>query len=403
MEQTVFWLAFTFGIHIAMVNLGIFLALYVPYLKMKADKTGDAGLEKVAWRLMRFYAATYAVAGVFGTAYTVFLLSFYPDFIGLAGHLTLIPFGIAILMIAVHFFSIASFYYGWNKWSPSAHHAIGFLLALSSLLIPLGFRSVFAFLNIPVGLKLDGGKLSLDVAEALTNPTFAPLYIKSIVAAVTAGAIVVIGGLAYSYARTSDEEYKKAIERVVPQLGHIALAGLVLMLLLGLWYALSLQNVPYKFNNIFSSLGWKVGDGTVGYNVAWLFVLKMIVYAFQIAVIVMVFKALRQGVVPVEKKGFLLAAGLAALATIIMGEYLNAFSQYPYFIACLGSPEACPDVIKQLSPEQLQQLAPILDLRTYNELAVIPSVVAITVGFMVFLTAATAYFFYVLLVKPEKQ
>jgi len=402
MEYTVFWLALTFGLHIVMVNLGIFLALYVPYLKVKADREGDAGLETVARKLMKFYAATYGVAGVYATAFTVFLLSFYPDFLGLAGHLTLIPFGIAILMIVVHFFAITGFYYGWDKWSRQTHYAFGALLAISSILIPLGFRAVFAFLNIPIGLKLDGGKLSLDVAQALTNPTLPPLYIKSIVAAVTAGALAVLGGLAYAYYKTGDETYKRGIERVVPQLAKIGLAGLALMLVLGLWYALSLQAVPYKFNNIFASLGWKVGDGVAQYNVAWLFVVKMLFYAFQVAVIALAFKQLARGVIPADKKTLLLAAGLAALVTVALGEYLNAFSQYPYFIACLGSPEACPDVIKQLPPDQLERLATILDLRTYNELALVPGVVALTWAFMIFLLASTAYFFYVLLLKPGR-
>ncbi len=402
MEYTVFWLALTFGLHIVLVNLGIFLALYVPYLKIKADKNNDPALENVARRLMRFYAATYGVAGVFATAFTVFLLSFYPAFLGLAGNITLIPFGIAILMIVLHFFSIASFYYGWDRWSRPVHHFIGFLLALSALLIPLGFRAVFAFLNIPVGLKLDGGKLSLDVAEALTNPTYLPLYLKSIVAAITAGSLAVLGGLSYAYYKTDDGTYKEGIVKVVPQLAKISLAGLILMFFLGLWYALSLKAVPYKFNNVFASLGWKVGDGVAHYNVAWLFVVKMIFYVFQIAVVAITFKALAAGVIPAEKKNLLLAAGLAALVTVMLGEYLNAFSQYPYFIACLGSPEACPDVIKQLPPDQLQRLGLILDLRQYNELATVSGVVALTWAFMIFLLASTAYFFYVLLLKPGK-
>ncbi len=402
MEVTVFWLALTFGVHIAMVNLGIFLALFVPYFKWKADKAGDAGLDKVAYKMMRFYAATYAVAGVFGTAYTVFLLSYYPDFIGLAGHITLIPFGIAILMIALHFFSIATFYYGWYKWERSVHHTIGVLLAISALLIPFGFRAVFAFLNVPEGLYLKpDGTLGLDVGAALANPTFLPLYLKSIVAAVTAGAIAVIGGLAYSYARSDDEEYKRGVEHVVKTLAPVAAGGLILMFILGLWYALSLRVVPYKFNNIFASLGWSVAGGKAEYNVAWVFVLKMILYLAQVYVVFTAYKLLSRGEIPVDRAKTLLATGFIALATIVLGEYLNAFSQYPYFIACLGSPEHC-DLLKKLPPDAVKQLAPILDLRQYNELATIGPVTGLTVAFMIFLIAVAVYFFYAVFLKPEQ-
>ena len=400
-QWSVFWLALTFGFHIAMVNLGIFLALIVPYLKWRADKNGDAGLDKVAYKLMRFYAATYGIAGVFATAYTVFLLSFYPIFLGAAGNIALVPFGLAILMIVVHFFSIATFYYGWNRFSRPVHHTIGALLALSSLLIPLGFRAVFAFLNIPVGLHFENGKLTLHVTEALGNPTLLPLYLKSIVAAITAGSIAVIGGLAYSYVRSDDSEYKAAIEKIMPFLGKTAATGLVLMFFLGLWYALSLRAIPYKFNNVFASLGWKAGDGTVSYNVAWLFVLKMIFYVFQIYVIMTVYKFLKQRQVPIEKAPLLLFTGLIALSTVIFGEYLNAFSQYPYFIACLGSPANCKP-LQNLPPNVVQQLAPALDLRNVNELAVVGGVKALTTVFMIFLLASAIYFFYAVFIKEEK-
>ena len=401
MMWSVFWLALVFGVHIAMVNLGIFLALIVPYLKYRADKSGDEGLEKVSYKLMRFYAATYGVAGVYATAFTVFLLSFYPDFLGLAGHLTLIPFGIAIIMITVHFFSIASFYYGWNRFSRPAHYTIGFLLALSSLLIPLGFRAVFAFLNVPVGLHYANGKFYLDVTEALGNPTLLPLYLKSLTAAITAGSIAVLGGLAWAYRRTDDAAYKSGIEKVTPYLAKVAVAGLVIMFFMGLWYSLSLRVVPYKFNNVFASLGWKVGNGVAEYNVAWVFVLKMILYAFQAYVIMTLYSMLKQGKIPVDKASTLLLAGFAALATIVLGEYLNAFSQYPYFIACLGDPNGCPQ-LQGVPPEVLQQVAPALLLTNVNKLALVGSVKAITAAFMAFLIAATVYFFYAVFVKEKK-
>jgi cytochrome d ubiquinol oxidase subunit I len=397
MEITVFWLALTFGIHIVMVNLGIFLALTVPYFKHKAEVTGDKALEKVAWKMMRFYAATYGVAGVFGTAYTVFLLSYYPDFIGLAGNITMIPFGLSIILITLHFFSISSYYYGWRRWSRSTHDLIGALLAITALLIPFGFRAVFAFLNIPVGLHVEGGKIFLSMTEALSNSTFWPLYFKSIVAAITAGSIAVIAGLEYSYNKSSDEWYREGVKKVVSALSPVAAVGLLAMVVLGLWYAYSLRAVPYKFNNIFASIGWKVGDGTAYNNVTWLFILKMIFFAIQVIVVFALYKHLRGGVLPQNKVGTMLATGFIALSTIALGEYLNAFSQYPCFIAALAGPGGCN--VPASLPSSLQT---ILSLKTYNEIATIGSVTGITVAFMIFLLSSAAYFFYALLMKPER-
>ena len=445
------WLAFMFGWHIAMVNLGIGLAWLVPYLKNKALKENDAGLERVARSLMRFYAATYGLAGVFGTAFTVFLLSYYPSFVGIAGHIALIPFAISILMIALHFFSIAAYWYGWDRWSPSTHNLIGLGLGISALLIPFGFRGVFAFLNIPAGLIVDATSGTVHYGLALgaaifSNPTTLPLYIKSIVAAFTVTFFAVMGGYAYKYVLAESEEEKQLALRVVRMMAKPAAVGAVLMIFLGLWYALSLQAIPYKFNNVFASLGWKTGDGVAYYNVAWLFVLKMLFFAVQfIALAVAVPKALQGRLEPGAAK-LLLAAGIAAVLTVPLGEYLNAFSQYPFFIA------AWPDVLAgHITPQQLvtqygvvikpasilpqvidtinsvvlvdgagssavgvvQKLAQHYPNNPYfkaleaavqgavNEIAVEPAVVYLTYGFMIFLLAGAIYLLYIIL-SPSK-
>ncbi|WP_460125562.1 cytochrome ubiquinol oxidase subunit I [Stetteria hydrogenophila] len=406
MMWTVFWLALNFSLHIAMVNLGIFLGLYVPYLKWKADTSNDKSLDSVARKLMRFYAATYGLAGVFATAFTVFLLSFYPDFLGLAGNITLIPFGLAILFIVLHFFAIAAFYYGWDRWSRQAHHTIGLLLAISSLLIPFGFRAVFAFLNIPTGLHLAAdGRLYLKVTEALGNPTFWPLYLKSIDGAIAAGSLAVIGGLAYSYVRNPDEAYRSAVRRVVRELSVIAAVSLVIMFFLGAWYAMSLINAaPYKFNNIFASFGWKLSSASPGseaYDVSWVFALKMIFFAAQFFILLWAFPSLRAGIIEESKAPLLLAGGILALLTVVLGELINAFSQYPYFIACLGSPEVCSDLLSKIPPDRLTILADVLNLKTYNTLATISSVKALTTVLLALLYASAAYFFYAVFIKKE--
>ena len=395
-QIAVFWLAYVFGMHIAMVNIGIGLGVLVPYLKYRASRNGDKNLLGFSYQLMRFYAATYGVAGVFATAFTVFLLSFYPQFLGIAGNITLVPFGLSILMIVVHFFSIATYYYGWDRWSETIHNTIGFLLAISALLIPFGFRAVFAFLNYPKGLYFTGVTPHLKVTEALANPTFAPLYLKSIVAALTTGLLIVGGYAAVSYYRSTDPEYKKTMKQVVERSVPWSLVGLGLMFVLGLWYALSLRIVPYKFNNVFGAFGWKVGDGTVAVNVAWIFVIKMILYVSQIYIAYTAYKALKtEGFLNENQAKNLLLAGVLAVLTIVLGEYLNAFSQYPYFIA--GA--TVPAVIKSIPPQVLPQLAAAINLENPNALALEGAVQAITTAFMIFLTASVIYFFYVFFKK----
>ncbi len=406
---TTFWLAFTFGIHIMMVNLSVGLAPLILYYRNRSIK--DKRYEVIAKGLARFYAATYGLAGVFATAFTVFLVSFYPEFIGLAGNIALLPFGIAILMIALNFLSIALYWYGWDKWSLRTHNLIGLLLVISAFLIPFGFRAVFAFLNIPTGLHFDttNGKFYLSVTEFLRhNPTFWPLYLKTITAALTATFIVVSAGYAYKYHKAENEDHREVYRSVVNSLIPPALVGLILMFFFGLWYALSLMKVPYKFNNIFGGFGLKVGDIGIAYNFSWAFILKMFFYVSQLVIVILIYRSTKKGKsLSISQVKQLIYAGFAALATIVTGEYLNAFSQYPWFIAAITDKATVVKLLSEVPSSQREvvarNLVNVLNLKNHNILSTLPGVTWLTAGFLAILIIAAIYYVYLLLLKPSSQ
>lgn len=394
MEVPVFFLAFSFGIHIIMVNIGIALATLIPYLEWKARKLSDNHLLSNTKTLFKIYAATYALAGVFGTAFTVFLLSYYPEFIGIAGHLTLFPFGIAILFIALHFLSIVAYWYGWDNFKPQTHLLVGAVLAFSSYMIPLGFRAVFAFLNLPVGLRfVDSTKPYLDLGEALLNPTFLPLYLKSIAGALTAGLLFVAGIYAYKRYKGELQDDEFAEEMIIKP-AKTAFILLIVQIFLGLWYMHSLSQIPYKFNNIFAGLGIKVPGSEPTMNLGWLFILKTMLVAFQLVALAYVLYVSKDKLTNINIELVKLSA-LAALLTILFGEYLNAFSQYPYFVAAL------PHVADKIPEPWRTLLARALDLRKTNILAQDPALIMFTVVFLGALLVAATYFLYVVFFKKE--
>lgn len=342
-EAAVFWLAFTFGIHIVLVNLGIGISVVAPILKVLADRRGDGALREEAYRLLRFYAATYALGGVFGTAFTVFLLSFYPSFTGLIGKIALYNFAFAIAMIALHFLSLTIYYYGWGKLPARIHNLFGALLAVSALLIPLGFRGVFAQLNQPVGVEIAGVNdvVVRPIAALLENPTLPPLYIKSVSASL---ALTLVVAAAWAALKGRHEIAKLYLKPGLAFLAIVALAGL--------WYGWSLRAVEYKFNNIFGGLG--IG-GEPALNLSWLLALKALLWAVQVAALAY---AARNGV---EGSATLLAlAAGAALITVPAGEYLNAFSQYPHFIAEYEA------ILASLPPQERAAFEEAISLLTVN-------------------------------------
>ncbi len=368
-------ISLTFGLHIILVNLDMALATFIPLMEWWSLKRKDDFLMDRAKVLMRYYASTYAVAGVFGTGFTVALLSFYPQFIGLAGHLTWVPFGLAILIIALRFLTIVLYWYLWDKISSNIHLLVGAVMALTGYLIPFGFRAVFAFLNVPSGLHLEP-KPYLDVVEALANPTFLPLFLKSVFGALAAGSLVLVSAYSIRYLSAGElrEKYLDLV-RLYAKYGGISL---LLMVIFGLWYSISLLVTPYKFNNIF---GFLVG-ASPQHDFSWLFILKMVLVAVQFVAVYYVLK----GKELTDVIGWAKVAGPAALATVFTGEMLNMHSQLPYFVAQ-------PEVVHSL-PELFKQA---LLTTTANTLADVPELYMITAVFLVPLLAATGAMFYLFL------
>ncbi len=396
--SSIFWLAFNFGIHIVMVNLVIGLAVIVPLLKYLGVKRGDQLTVNMARRLMKYYAATYGIAGVFGTAFTVFLFSYYPiASTVMIGQVAIVPFAIAIAMVALNFFSLIVYWYGWDRWSSRTHNFIGILMGASAILIPFGFRQVFAFLNEPVGLEFTpSGKITLNVAEAYTNPTFWPLYLSSIVGAITATMIAIMAGFAIAYLRNPQAE-RSYFESAVRKFYVPSLVGLLLMVALMFSYLMSLTGVPYKFNNIMVGFGITIDGQPAAYNFTWIFVLHLALAAVQfIALVYIAYAALKGNIIT---RGVAIASvlgGASALGTIEAGEMLNAFSQFPYFIASLNQTQ-----VQSFPSPYNEFFATYNSLLNYNSLAAAGFGQFFTSFMMAIMIVVIVVFIYVIFLKQK--
>jgi len=390
----VLFMALVFGVHIVAVNIGIALATVVPLLKRRAVRLGDKPLEEAARRLFRVYAATYALAGVMGTAFTVFLLSFYPEFVGIAGNIAMVPFGISVISILFHFFAIVAYWYGWGRFSEGFHDFVGWILMITAYTIPLGFRAVFAFLNTPQGLVL-GEKASLDLVQALLNPTFLPLYLKSIAGALTFGFLFIAGVFAYKGLR---QELSSVEKNLYHDCLKLAMAGLFAMMFLGPWYTVALVSTPVKFNNIFAGLGVALSAPTLS-NYSWLFVLKMLLVAAQAWLLIQLLVPIRGAGAAFSQQGYKasIAAAAAAGLTVLTGEYLNAFSQYPYFVA------NAPLIADKLPEPYRTILGRSLNLENISPLAQDPMLYLVTALGVAVLLAAAGYMLYIIFFRAEKE
>ncbi len=324
-------MAFFFGVHIVLVNIDLGLAVFVPLLKWFGEKNNNELYVREAKRYMRYFAIIYASAGVFGTGFTVFLLSFFPDFLWLGGVVLLVPFALAGVFLTLRLAGIAAYWYTWDRLRSDYHFAIGLILAFTSFAVPFAFRTIFSFLNYPAGVE-NISPLEINIGKMFANPTLYPIYLKSIAGGLAVASFMLVSLYAYRYYNGIDgkEENLSMLKLFL----NIGIWLLFLEVIFGFWYLASLgAYAPYKFGNIAGA--WFGGMVTADYS--WLFIIKLLFVGFQVfTVFYIFFYVIKHGKLDYDYKYIkylLLGVGPAAALTILLGEYLNAFSQLPYFVA----------------------------------------------------------------------
>ena len=331
--------AFVFALHILLINIDVGLGLYIPLLKREGEKKNKPELVFEAKRLMNYYAVIYASAGIFATAFTVGLLTFYPDFLYFLGTALLIPISLAIPTVALRLTLISAYWYSWDKIDENKHYIIGLLLAATSFLVPLLFRTVFAFLNTGQGVNVtvdangEITSISFNFWAYLFNPTFWPLVFKTFIAAFATTSFALVS--VYTYRLVKGKGNEEVNKELIKRHLRIGMWLLFIQFIFGFWYLASLSSkVRTKFTNV---AGAWFGFTPNWANLSWLFLFKLILVAFQAYVgLLIINNAIKGKSLDFKQKPFstlLILLGPATMLTVVSGEMLNMLSHLPYFVS----------------------------------------------------------------------
>jgi cytochrome d ubiquinol oxidase subunit I len=206
------WMAFLLlGIstlvHITFVNLVLGFSVMVPFTEYLSYKRKDVKLMEIARRTFRYLILTDLVAGVWGTWVTVALAGLWPTLTYIATTILFIPITIALVGILISIPSIAIYWYTWGKTSSSVHLAIGCFMAFGALLVPAGFRMIFAFIDNPVGMN---EAFKGNLYAVFGNPIYPVYVVWSWLGALAMSALVAAG--TYGWGPMSDKNGSRLME-----------------------------------------------------------------------------------------------------------------------------------------------------------------------------------------------
>jgi cytochrome d ubiquinol oxidase subunit I len=202
-------MAFTLGVHIILVPLGVAWAAMILIANYKAIKHDDADARRLAERWSKVLAVTFAVGAVTGTVLTFEFAILWPRFMGQWGDAFGIPFTIEGLFFFAEAIFIAIYIYGWKRMKPWPHFWSGVPIVIAGIGGTLSVIAANAWMNEPAGFTLnDAGKVvDVDPLGVIFNKAFPYEAIHMLVAAYLVGGFLVASVYAVALLRGRTERY----------------------------------------------------------------------------------------------------------------------------------------------------------------------------------------------------
>ena len=203
-------MAVSLGFHIIFAEIGIAMPLMMAFAEVQWRRTGDAAYLALAKRWAKGTAVLFAVGAVSGTVLSFELGLLWPGFMEFAGPIIGMPFSLEGFAFFTEAIFLGVYLYGWNRISPRAHLAAGFIVAASGAASAVFVVMVNAWMNTPVGYTIAGGRLtSVDPIAVMGSPAAFQQSLHMLLAAYAATGLAVAGLHAILLLRGADARFHR--------------------------------------------------------------------------------------------------------------------------------------------------------------------------------------------------
>src|SRR5687767_8231403 len=164
-------MAVSLAFHIVFAAVGIGMPLLMVLAEIRWRRTGDAEYLELARRWAKGTAVFFAVGAVSGTVLSFELGLLFPGFMHHAGAIVGMPFSLEGFAFFTEAIFLGIYLYGWERVPPRLHVAAGFIVAASGLASAVFVTIVNAWMNAPLGFRVEAGRLvDIDPLAAMTSP-----------------------------------------------------------------------------------------------------------------------------------------------------------------------------------------------------------------------------------------
>jgi cytochrome d ubiquinol oxidase subunit I len=157
--------------HMIFAAIGIGLPLLMVIVEGLWLRTGADHYKVLARRWAKATGILFAVGAVSGTALSFELGLLWPRYIELTGAVVGHLFGLEGYAFFIEAIFISLYLYGWDRLGPLAHWWCGVVIAFSGMLSGVLILGVNAWMQLPVGFRLEAGRVVVtDPIAVLKRP-----------------------------------------------------------------------------------------------------------------------------------------------------------------------------------------------------------------------------------------
>ncbi len=250
-------------LHLMFAAFVLAVPLFALIIEYIGYKTKDKRYDDLAYEFTKLLSVSFSFTATLGAMLTFMLMLLYPR---LTNYLmgifswTFMPY---VLLFFLEAGFLYSYYYGWGKFHPRVHLALGVGLNIVGTIIMFIANSWLTFMNTPNGITESG--VLISTWDAISNHTWWPINIHRLIANVAFGGSIAAAYGAYKFLGARTDKERAHYDWMGYMGNFIAISALLLLPFAGYW----LGKEIYAYSQ---SLGIVLMGGTF----SWLFIIQAV-------------------------------------------------------------------------------------------------------------------------------
>ncbi len=250
-------------LHLMFAAFVLAVPMFALIIEVIGYKTGEKRYDHLAYEFTKLLSVSFSFTAALGAMLTFLLIILYPaltQYMVKIFSWTFLPYVGLFFLEAIFLYS---YYYGWGKFNPKTHIALGVMLNVVGTAIMFIADAWLTFMNTPNGIDAAGELVSLS--GAINNFIWMPINIHRIIANVAFGGSIAAAYGAYKYLGAKTQEEREHYDWMGYIGNFIAISAFLPLPFAGYW----LGKEIYAYSQ---SLGITLMGGTF----SWLFIIQAV-------------------------------------------------------------------------------------------------------------------------------